>query len=278
MNPLPQPEFRELASLIQERFGIFVGEKKRVLVTGRLHPMLEKYAFPSHRALLDALRADRTGELLSELADRVSTNHTAFYREEAHFRTLREEILPDIARRKAAAGDFDIRIWCAACATGEEAYTVLFTMMGFFGMEYPRWRAGVLATDISAAALAAARRGVYDRQRVEPVPKDVLSRFFDREGEDAYRVREEVRREATFRRHNLTGNVYPFRCKFDIIFCRNVMIYFDRELRARLMERMREWLVPGGTLFVGHSESVPGGQAGFESPGPALYRKPLKGN
>lgn len=273
---IPLPEFNELARLIYDNFGIAVGEKKRVLVTGRLHPMLEKHRLPSHRALIDALRDDPTGALLSELANRISTNHTAFFREEAHFAALRESVLPELAARKAAARNFDLRVWCAAAATGEEAYSILFTLMDFFGMEYSRWRAGVLATDISADALETARRGVYDGQRVEPVPRDCLLRRFERLDGDLFRVREEARREVTFRRLNLRNEVYPFRSRFDIIFCRNVMIYFSRAVRERLLERLREWLAPGGLLFVGHSESLVGGQFGFESLGPALYRKPFE--
>ncbi len=275
MPTIPVPEFNELTALIYEQFGIAVGEKKRALVTGRLHPMLEKYAFPTHRALIDALRRDGTGVLLSELANRISTNHTAFFREEAHFAALRESVLPEIVRRKTAARDFDLRVWCAASATGEEAYSILFTMMDFFGMEYSRWRAGVLATDISTDALETARRGVYDSQRLEQVPKDCLLRHFEPAGAGAFRVREEARREVTFRRLNLRNDEYPFRQRFDIVFCRNVMIYFSASVRQRLLERLLRWLLPGGLLFVGHSESLVGGAHGFECLGPALYRKPL---
>ena len=273
---IPMPEFNDLAQMIYDNFGITVGENKRTLVTGRIHPMLEKYGFRDHRALIDAFRSDGSGELLSELANRISTNHTAFYREEAHFKMLREKILPEITARKAAAHDFDLRVWCAASATGEEAYTILFTLMNFFGQEYSRWRAGVLATDISAEALATGKRGVYNRQRVEPVPKDLLLRYFDRIGEDAYEVKPEIRSEVTFRRLNLNSETYPFRHKFDIIFCRNVMIYFSRSIRLRLLEKMRDWLVPGGVLFVGHSESLVGMHHGFDYLGPALYGRPLK--
>ncbi|MDR1745615.1 MAG: protein-glutamate O-methyltransferase CheR [Planctomycetota bacterium] len=270
---MPGAEFEELSALISSHFGIKVGENKRTLVTGRVHPMLEKYGFATHRECLDAIKRDASGQLLSELANRISTNHTAFFREEAHFGLLRERILPDLAGRKREQVNPDLRIWCSACATGEEAYTILFTLLRFFGNEYSRWRAGVLATDISAAALSTARRGVYNALRVDPVPKDAVCRYFNRLGEDAYEVKPELRKEVTFRRLNLITGAYPFRQRFDIIFCRNVMIYFSRNVRSKLLSNLREWLEPGAYLFVGHSESLVGAHEGYEYVAPAVYRR-----
>ncbi len=270
---IPIPEFLELAALIADNFGIKLEENKRTLVTGRILPMMEKYGFANHRACLEAIRRDTTGQLLSELANRVSTNHTAFYREEAHFKLMLDRVLPDLTRRKAAAGDRDIRIWCAACATGEEAYTILFTLFKYLHFDYRNWRAGVLATDISATALDTAKRGVYDRQRLEPVPKDIMSLCFNQVDADSFEVKPEMRKEVTFRRLNLINDFYPFRQPFDMIFCRNVMIYFSRGVRQRLLDRLRDWLVPGGCLFIGHSESLVGRHEGLEYLAPAVYTK-----
>lgn len=273
ISNMPMPEFEEMANLISRHFGIRVAENKRTLVTGRVHPMMEKYAFRTHRDFLDAIKADSSGRLLSELANRVSTNHTAFFREEAHFDLLREKILPEITARRRAESNFDLRVWCAACATGEEAYTLLFTLLDFFGGEYGLWRAGLLATDISADALAVARRGQYNAPRIEPVPAYSVSRYFNHLGGEDYEVKPELRKEITFRRLNLTSGAYPFKQKFDIIFCRNVMIYFSQAVRSRLLDDLREWLLPGGYLFVGHSESLVGTRQGYEYVAPAAYRK-----
>ncbi len=270
---IPLPEFLELSALVADNFGIKLDENKRTLVTGRILPMMEKYGFANHRDCLEAIKRDATGELLSELANRISTNHTAFYREDAHFKLMLERVLPDLVKRKTAAGDRDIRIWCAASATGEEAYTILFTLLRFFHFDYPNWRAGVLATDISAAALDTARRGVYTKQRLEPVPKDILLLYFNQVDADRYEVKPEYRREVTFRRLNLINDLYPFRQPFDLIFCRNVMIYFSRGVRQRLLERFRDWLVPGGCLFIGHSESLVGRHEGYEYLAPSVYTK-----
>ena len=270
---IPLPEFRELAQLIATVFGIKVGENKITLVTGRIHPMMEKYGFTTHRQCIDAIKNDPDGELISELANLISTNHTAFYREEAHFQILQNRILPELIKKKKQTGDHDIRVWCAACATGEEAYTILFTLIKYLNFDYRNWRAGVLATDISATALEKGRRGVYTRQHLEPVPPDIRNICFNRLSEDEYEVKAEYREEVTFRRLNLVNDTYPFRRPFDMIFCRNVMIYFSRSIRVQLLSRLREWLVPGGYLFIGHSESLVGNQKGYEYVEPAVYRR-----
>lgn len=273
MQNIPRPEFNELSELIARNFGINIGENKLALVTGRIHPMMEKYSFNSYRECLDAIKNDQTGELLSELANRISTNHTAFFREDAHFIYLTQSILPELAKKKAGAFDPDLRIWCAACATGEEAYSILFTLLKFFNISYHKWQAGVLATDISASALETAKRGVYSAQRLEPVPRDVLNMFFTQTDADNYEVKPEYRREVIFRRLNLMTDTYPFRQPFDLIFCRNVMIYFSRGNRLTLLDRLHNWLVPGGCLFVGHSESLVGSHKGYEYLAPAVYRR-----
>ncbi len=270
---IPKPEFDALAKLISQHFGIKVGENKRTLVTGRIHPMLEKYGFADHRALLDALHRDPSGQLLSELANRISTNHTSFFRENAHFQLLSRTVLPEIVHRKKAVNDQDLRIWCAACATGEEAYTIQFSLLRHFGFSYKDWRAGLLATDISADALSVARAGIYHRQRLEAVPADYVEAYFEPCGADSVVVKEHIRREITFRRLNLINQVYPFKQPFDIIFCRNVMIYFSRAIRTRLIAYLRDWLVPGGYLFIGHSESLVGTHEGYGYVAPAVYRR-----
>lgn len=271
IKTIPPREFAELADIISRHFGIHIGENKITMVTGRIHPIMEKHGFASHREYIDAIRGDASGELVSELANRISTNHTAFYREETHFKLLADAVLPEIAKRKSEAGGRDLRIWCAACSTGEEAYTILFTLLKFFNFDYKSWRAGVLATDISASALEAARRGVYPSQKIASIPRDVLGIYFQQIDEDQYEVRPEYRKEVTFRRLNLMNESYPFKQRFDMIFCRNVMIYFSRGNRMRLLDRLRDWLVPGGYLFVGHSESLVGNHEGLAYAAPAVY-------
>ncbi|MDR0362552.1 MAG: protein-glutamate O-methyltransferase CheR [Planctomycetota bacterium] len=270
---IPDREFAELAEIISRHFGIKVGKNKLTLVTGRIHPIMEKYAFKSYADCIRALKNDDKGDLLSELANHISTNHTGFFREDAHFQLLMKTVLPEIADRKRRAGDSDLRVWCAACSTGEEAYTLQFCLLKFFGADYTKWRAGVLATDISASALDKAKTGVYTAQRVRTVPPDVLARYFRRIDEEMYEVLPEVRREVTFRRLNLTRSEFPLKKAFDIIFCRNVMIYFDPSTRGTLVEKFRLWLADGGCLFIGHSESIAEAARTLRYVAPAVYAR-----
>lgn len=266
-------DYQELADLIRRSFGIELRESKRTLVLGRLYPLLEKYGFRTHTEGMRAVRQDTSGVLLSELANALSTNHTAFYRESQHFNLLSSTVLPALEEAKTAAGDKDLRIWCAACATGEEAYTILFTMLNYFSGRYAAWKAGLLATDISRQALDVARKATYTGQQVQEVPGPALVRWFDQIGDDTFVVKKEVRDEVTFRRFNLMTQTYPFRQPFDCIFCRNVMMYFPHDICMRLLRRLREWIVPGGFLFVGHSEAVVHGLDGWEYVAPSLYRR-----
>ncbi|MDR1534179.1 MAG: protein-glutamate O-methyltransferase CheR [Planctomycetota bacterium] len=272
-HQIPFAEFRELAALIYDNFGISLDESKRTMLAGRTWPMLDRYSFAGHRELVDAIHADATGGLLSELVNRISTNYTSFYREDSHFNLLLDKALPELTRRKTELGDFDLRVWCAGCATGEEAYTLLFCLQKFFHDKYGIWKAGVLATDISAEALAKAARGLYSRQQLKPVPPEVLLRCFDQVDDDSFEVKKQYRQEITFRRLNLVSENYPFQQPFDIIFCRNVMIYFTHSLRVQLFANMLKWLRPEGYFFVGHTESLTGSQEGFDHVAPAVYMR-----
>lgn len=270
---IPEPEFHELAAIIADNFGIKVTPTKLTLVTGRIHPIMLRHNFRDYRQFIDALKADKTGDLVSELANHVSTNHTAFYREDAHFKYLNSVVLPELAADKRRVMDNDLRIWCAACSTGEEAYTLQFCLLRFFGREYGQWRAGVLATDISARALAKAKAGVYPGQRMESVPLDVQLDYFRKVDPEHYEIDPKVRSEVTFRRLNLMNRAYPLKKPFDIIFCRNVMIYFDQSERIALVDRLTEWVTPSGYLFIGHSESVPGLDKNYLCVAPSVYKR-----
>ena len=273
---MPSGEFKRLSGLIARHFGIKVGANKLTLVTGRIQPIMAKYGFGSYRTLLDALENDREGELISELANHISTNHTSFYREEAHFKLLMTTVLPEIERRKRAAGDFDIRVWCAACSTGEEAYSIQFCLLRHFGADYGGWKAGVLATDISATALEKARAGVYPVHSLSALPPEAVLTFFRPVDAEHYEIAPEVKREVTFRRLNLTRDAFPLKKAFDIIFCRNVMIYFGKRTRSDLIDRLGRWLAPDGYLFIGHSETIPDPDKRFRHVAPCVYT-PRKG-
>ncbi|MFW5829955.1 MAG: CheR family methyltransferase [Planctomycetota bacterium] len=267
---LSDAEFQVLRDLIYERFGINLTDQKRGLVIGRLQKVLRQRGITDFSEYARQLQADRSGRMLSELVDRISTNHTFFFRENDHFVLMREQVLPELRQRHRE--DRDLRIWCAAAATGEEPYSLVMLLMDFFGDDYRFWRAGLLATDISEHALNIARAGRYPAERVKQVSPIYKQRYLSRVGAE-WQVLPHVQREVAYRRFNLMNTTLPFKGKFDVIFCRNVMIYFDQETRAALVQRLCSVLPPGGWLFIGHSETIPRGCAPLASVRPAVYRK-----
>ncbi len=267
-------EFARLSRMVEERFGIKLGPAKKLLVENRLQQLLREKRYDSFAQYWELELKDPSGSALGELADRMTTNFTYFYREPDHFEYLSRKVLPDVVERiQATGGARDLRFWCAAASTGEEPYTLAIVLREWFGADYGKWQAGLLATDISDRALAKAREGVYSLEALEKLP-DRWKRWF-RPGQDGTcRVEPDLVREVTFRRFNLMNEVFPFRRPFHIIFCRNALIYFGEEERRGLYRRFHDSLEPGGYLFIGHSETF-GRDGMMEYVHPAVYRRPL---
>jgi chemotaxis protein methyltransferase CheR len=270
---LSDKEFFAFKELIYNRLGINLTDQKRALLAGRLQKVLRKHGFTSYYAYYKYLVADETNMALSELADRISTNHTYFYREKEHFDFFVKMALPEAEKRHSKSNDYDLRIWCAGCSSGEEAYLLTMLMMEYFNIRGPNWNAGILATDISSKVLDYAKAGLYSSDRMHTLPEFLRSRYFREQPNGDWLIRNTVREQVTFRRFNLMNSKFPFKKKFDIIFCRNVMIYFDEETKNALTNRMSEWLLPGGYLFIGHSETLRWHKESFEYVMPAVYRK-----
>ena len=266
-------DFDAIRKLVYDRFGIHLTEQKRSLVVGRLQKVLREREFSSFRDYYDWLINDRSGEGLDELANRISTNHTFFYREKAHFEFFAKTVLPSAVARHQAAGETELRIWCAGCSSGEEPYTLMMLMMEFFGTKFNQWQPKLLATDISATALRTAMSGVYSADRVSQLPPNLRNRYFQRTANGELRVSDDVRQNIVYRRHNLMDKTFPFRKPFDAVFCRNVMIYFDRETRINLVTKYHHHTAPGGYLFIGHSETLGRGETPWDYVMPAVYTK-----
>lgn len=264
-----EEEFQELRALIYSRFGINLTEQKKTLVSGRLQKTLRDHGYDSFSEYLAFLKSDSTGRAIEDLANKISTNHTFFFRENEHFEFFVRQALPEAVERQKKTKD--LRIWSAGCSSGEEAYTLIMLMMEALGHEYQSWKAGVLATDISNRVLDFARAGIYPEDRLQSLPEEIRRKYFRRAGEDQWAIDERVKSQATFRVLNLMNEKFPFQRQFDMIFCRNVMIYFDQETKDRLVDRMKSWIVPGGYFFIGHSESVR--REGLQYLMPALYRR-----
>jgi len=267
MPELPPRVFQRISALIYRSAGIELKEGKQALVTARLNKKLRESGCRSYEDYLTQIESDRTGESLIALIDALSTNYTSFLREKTHFEYLKK-ILPQFTSRG------NLEIWCAAASTGEEPYTLAITLLEALGTEALS-RCRILGTDISTRALAAARAGVYPIDRLQDVPKEWFSKYWLRgEGssQGMCKIKPEVARMIEFRRLNLIEGFTHARA-FPIVFCRNVMIYFDKSTQERVVNRMSTFLNPGGYLFVGHSESLTGLAHELECVAPAVYRK-----
>ncbi len=265
--------FKKIARYVYEHAGINLTENKRELVRARLGKVIRQKGLSGYREYYEYMVNDETGEATKEVLNAVSTNLTSFFRESKHFDFLREMLLPEVARRAAATGTYRLRGWSAGCSTGEEVYTIALTLREYLS-EFPRWDAKLLATDIDTTVIEHGIAGIYEEKRLATVPKTMLGQYFQRgtKNRTLYRLNSEIRRLVSFKYLNLI-TPWPFRGQFDFIFCRNVMIYFDRPTQQMLVDRFTQHLKPGGYLFIGHSEGLTGVRHELRYMQPTIYRK-----
>jgi chemotaxis protein methyltransferase CheR len=268
-------EFHRFRRLVHEQTGIALNDSKRPLLCARLGKRLRRWGYSTFSEYYTHLaERDPRGEELMRMVNAITTNKTDFFREGHHFAILRSHVAA-IAARAEGGGPRTLRLWSAGCSSGEEPYSMAVTVLDAL----PRpgsWDVRILASDIDTDMLATAATGIYAEERVAAVPADLRRRYFvrGRGAQDGFvRVRGDVRDLITFRRINLRDDSWPIRTPLDAIFCRNVIIYFDRELQQRLAARFLELLKPGGVLFLGHSESLVGMRAGLENLGNTAYGK-----
>ncbi len=269
-------DYTFLCKLVYDRSRINLGPDKRVLVTSRLAKRLRQLGLDSYREYCEFLRTPGSGDELQLLIDRISTNHTHFFREVKHFEFVEKSILPAWRANPAARGT-TFRVWSAASSTGEEPYTIAIHLAEKLApAEAGAWL--IEATDISTRVLDIARQGVYEAEKLAGVSAEQVRRHFQKgmgERDGQFRVKQELRARVQFHHLNLLEPPYPFAQPFHLIFCRNVMIYFDRPTQTSLVSHLADWLVPGGHLLVGHSESLSGISHSLKLVQPAVYRKPL---
>jgi chemotaxis protein methyltransferase CheR len=270
-------EFKRLRDLVHAQTGIALGPQKRCLLETRLGRRLRALGlqtFGDYERFL--AERDPRGAELGQFVNAVTTNKTDFFREAHHFQYLAEEWLPAVRAEADRTGARSLRIWSAACSSGEEPYTIAMVVREGLGAAAPGWDVKILASDIDTDVLARAAEGVYSLEQVEPVPRAMLARHFLRgTGASAgrVRVRPEVAALVAFRRINFLDDPWPIRLRFDAVFCRNALIYFDRATQQRILERMAGLLKDGGLLFLGHSESLYGLLTGFTHLGQTIYRR-----
>ncbi|MBQ9483691.1 MAG: protein-glutamate O-methyltransferase CheR [Ruminiclostridium sp.] len=266
-------EFTRLVSFVHDNYGIDLSQK-RVLIEGRLGNELGKRGFSDYTSFLDMVFADHSGTEVVNLLNKLTTHHTYFRREPEHYAFMKEVWLPEMKQQKAQSKT--IYIWSAACSSGEEPYTNEIEMMEFFGMDAANWDTKILATDISRKVLAKAQQGVYHIDSMKNLSPQVIKKYFIPLENDCYRVNDELKKRVVYKVFNLMEPIPYKKHPFDLIFCRNVMIYFDAETKNALVNRFYDVLAPGGYLFIGHAESIPRDATKYEYVKPAIYRKPLK--
>lgn len=272
-SQITDKEFNQIRALVFKMFGIDLTEQKRALVVGRLLGYLRKNGFTSFQSYYNHLISEKSLDSLSNLINLISTNHTFFYREKEHFELFSNVVLPEIVKKLKSSGSNDLRIWCAGCSSGEEPYMLMMLLMEYFGNEYHLWNPGLLATDISEKVLQIAKSGVYQPEKLPLLPKIYLHKYFSKLPNGHFAISDKLKNEITFRRFNLMNDVFPFKKSFHIIFCRNVMIYFDQPTRDTLIKKFYNSTVPGGYLFIGHSETLGRGNELYKFIQPAVYKK-----
>lgn len=262
-------EFERFRTLIYGESGIALNEQKQSLLESRLTKRIRELGFETFSQYYDKVTGDSTREEFTRMLDLISTNKTDFFRESKHFDFLRDVILPELMPQKR------IRIWSSACSTGEEPYTIAITL--FEGVQNPQaWDFKILASDLSTRVLAKAASGIYDEDRFRGMPPELLSRHFLRgrgESLGRFKVKPHLASMIRFQRLNLMDDCFPIKQPLDLIFCRNVMIYFDRPTQETLVNKFHRYLKPGGYLFIGHSESLQWINHPFQSVAPTIYRK-----
>jgi chemotaxis protein methyltransferase CheR len=265
--------FQRFARLAHDRAGIALGSGKEALVHARVAKRVRALQLPDEAAYLELLETRDDGDELLRFLDVISTHFTGFFREKDHFDDLEQALAA-----WAAAGQRRFRLWSCAASTGEEPWSMAMTVRAMPAAS--RLDVRILATDIAAPTLAQAQAGHYPGDQVAPVPRALASRFLGRlpdpsgEGVDLWAVAQELRGMVVFRRLNLARPPFPMKGPLDVVFCRNVVMYFDHPTRQRLFSAIEGLLRPGGLLCIGHTETLNGVRTGLRMVRPSVFRKP----
>ncbi|EDY81395.1 CheR methyltransferase, SAM binding domain [Verrucomicrobiia bacterium DG1235] len=268
-------DYSFIRDLIYKETRINLGDSKRELVSARLGKRLRANNLGSYTEYCKMLQSRPNSGELYHLIDAISTNHTFFFREINHFNFLNSAILPSFSNGSFGSSR-DLKIWSCACSTGEEPYSLAIALEEYFDKQQSsNW--SIQCSDISNRVLDFASKGIYDSERLKNVKPEWLKRYFqkgEKQMDGYFRVRPELSKKIKFQRLNLFAPSFPWHEKFHVIFCRNVMIYFDRETQQELVGRLAQHLLPGGFLLIGHAESLAGIKHPYQSIKPAIYQLP----
>jgi len=271
---MPDLLFQQFSRLVYEQCGINLHEGKKALLQARLNKRMRLTGIGSYEQYFKLINSGANSGEFVHFLDSISTNLTYFFRESQHFDFLDKVALPELTAKKRKDGDSRIRIWSAGCSTGEEPYSLAMCVLAHLP-NLAGWDFRILATDISTRVLETASRGIYSEEKVKKVPPALRQGYFQKisgaNGKPDFQITPQLKRIITFHRLNLK-EPYPFKGVFDFIFCRNVMIYFDKKTQEELVNRMASFLSPGGYFCVGHSESLTGLAHKLSYVQPAIYR------
>ncbi|HEX6959359.1 MAG TPA: protein-glutamate O-methyltransferase [Ferrovibrio sp.] len=277
---VPVPEDREfsfsaddyafLRAMLKQRTGIELGPTKQNMVYARLAKRLRKLGFKSFRQYIEFIGSEEGRDELGTTLNALTTNLTKFFRENHHFEHLGSTALQEIRARATTQGR-RLRIWSAGCSSGEEPYSIAITLLRAMP-DIKQWDAKILATDIDTEMVRRGAEGVYSAAALDGIPPDIAKKYFELYGADKIRLCDEARGLISFKYLNLIGD-WPMKGPFDAIFCRNVVIYFDKDTQRTLFDRYANLLVPGGFLYIGHSENLFGITERFKLLGRNIHRK-----
>ncbi|MCL2704525.1 MAG: protein-glutamate O-methyltransferase CheR [Defluviitaleaceae bacterium] len=265
---LSDKEFNQIRDFLKKNYGISLSDEKKGLVYSRLRTRVSGMGM-NFSEYYNYLIKDKTGGEEQFFINALSTNHTFFWREPDHFEYFRDHVMPWLEQ---TAKDKDARVWCAASSSGEEPYTLQIILHEYF-KDKPGWNISILATDVSEKVLDKAVHGVYSNESVAVLPERWRKAYFKKYDAESMQVADEIRRLVTYRKFNLMDERLPFKKPFHVIFCRNVMIYFDNDSQAALVNRFYDKTVDGGFLFIGHAESLNHTNSKYKYLMPSAYRR-----
>ncbi len=266
IQTISDEDFHKLTSFIKSQYGITLQEKRQ-LVTSRLSSMLAEQGYTDFSQFVSQLLKERDPQKIEQVLNRLTTNYTFFMREPEHFDFFTKVVLPELVQKYQKKKS--LAIWSAGCSSGEEPYNLSMYIKDFLGMQASQWDTRILATDISQKALAKAKQGIYEVP--DTVPESWRRKYFKKIEGSRYAVTPEIRNNVIFQTFNLMDPI-KFRTKFDVIFCRNVMIYFDQPTKDALVRRFYDATVPGGYLMISHSENL-SKNAPYATVAPSTFQK-----
>ena len=267
MVKLTDSEFAEFVNYMYKNYGIDLS-KKRVLIEGRLSNMIERRGMNSFSQYLNVIKQNNKEEITS-LINKLTTNYTYFYREESHFKYLKEVILPYEEKNNKTK---TLNIWSAGCSSGEEPYTLSMILSDYFKFKRKNWNIRILATDISENVLSKAKEGIYTEESIVKLPKLYQQNYFEKTKDNKYTVSSDIKKSITFKVFNLMDPILQ-KNKYDIVFCRNVMIYFNAETKINVVNKFYDAIKSQGYLMIGHAETIQRNKSKFKYISPATYKK-----